>query len=42
MKNLMISVKNALGMRAEASDVAAPGCGSRGSTWWRWVMYHSM
>ena len=42
MKNLMTSVKNALGLRADAADPAAPGCGGGSRTWWRWVMYHSM
>lgn len=36
MKNLMTSVKNALGIRAER----CLGGGDRGL--WRWYLYHSM
>ncbi len=41
MKNLMTSVKNALGIRAEAT--AGGGCGNS-ERWpmWRWYLYHSM
>ncbi|MFC3140033.1 hypothetical protein ACFOE0_17890 [Shewanella submarina] len=43
MKNLMVSVKNAIGMRASASDgVSSWGCGGRGDIMWRWYLYHSM
>lgn len=43
MKNLMNTVRNALGMRAEVSDIAAPGCGTNPRVpSWRWYLYHSM
>lgn len=43
MKNLMVSVKNAIGMRASASDEASRrGCGGRWDHMWRWYLYHSM
>ncbi len=42
MKNLMTSVKNALGIRAEAT-ASGGGCGNS-ERWpmWRWYLYHSM
>lgn len=41
MKNLMTSVKNALGIRAEVT--AGGGCGNDPrNTFWRWYLYHSM
>ncbi len=48
MKNLMTSVKNALGIRAasnvEIRDLTGTGsaCGRGGNSLWKWVLYHSM
>ena len=47
MKNLMTSVKNALGIRAATTEVRGPGtggaaCSMGGGSLWKWYLYHSM